>query len=170
MRRCLALAGFALALGLASAWTSAGEKAGSKDNVPPTGFTALFNGKDLNGWQGLVEIHKRKKMSKEQYAEAIKKANEKLDHWTVKDGILIYDGKGQNLQTTKDYGNFEFYCDWKITPKGDSGIYLRGQPQVQIWDSDSLTGGLAIDKGVGSGGLWNNKPRHAGPEAARQRR
>jgi Domain of Unknown Function (DUF1080) len=158
MRQWLTLAGFALALGLASTWTAAGEKAGSKDNTPPAGFTALFNGKDLTGWQGLVEIHKRKKMSKEEYAEAIKKANEKLTHWTVEDGVLVYDGKkgGQNLQSAKDYGNFELYCDWKIPPKGDSGIYLRGQPQVQIWDSWSLTGGLAIDKDTGSGSLWNN--------------
>ena len=42
----------------------------------------------------------------------------------------------QAWQTVKDYGNFELYVDWKIEPKGDSGIYLRGKPQVQIWDSD----------------------------------
>ena len=53
------------------------------------------------------------------------------------------------MQTSKDYGNFELYVDWKIGPKGDSGLYLRGNPQVQIWDSDSLTGGLAADKGKG---------------------
>ena len=27
-----------------------------KDNTPPPGFKALFNGKDLQGWQGLVEL------------------------------------------------------------------------------------------------------------------
>jgi hypothetical protein len=46
--------------------------------------------------------------------------------------------------------------DWKIEKKGDSGIYLRGQPQVQIWDSDNLAPNLAADAGKGSGGLWNN--------------
>jgi hypothetical protein len=159
MRRWFALSALAIALGLATTWTSAGEKAGPTDNMPPKGFTPLFNGKDLTGWQGLIEIHQRKKMTKEQLEAAQKKANEKMSHWTVQDGVLVYDGKkgGQNLQSAKDYGNFELYCDWKIPPKGDSGLYLRGQPQVQIWDSDSLTGGLAIDKGVGSGGLWNNK-------------
>jgi hypothetical protein len=164
MRHWYALAGLALMLGLAATWTSAGEKSarvGGKDNVPPPGFTALFNGKDLTNWQGLVPINKSAKMTRGEYAAALKKANEKLSHWTVENGILIYDGKkgGENLQTSKEYGNFELYCDWKIPPKGDSGIYLRGQPQVQIWDSESLTGGLAIDKGTGSGGLWNN-PRN----------
>ena len=56
----------------------------------------------------------------------------------------------------KDYGNFELYVDWKIPPKGDSGIYLRAQPQVQIWDSDTLADNLKDDRGTGSGGLWND--------------
>jgi hypothetical protein len=128
-----------------------------KDNTPPEGFTALFNGKDLTNWQGLVELPQRAKLSPEQLAAAQKKANEKyLPHWTIKDDALEYDGKGQSLQTAKDYGNFELYVDWKIPPKGDSGIYLRGNPQVQIWDSDHLGAGLEEDKGKGSGGLWNN--------------
>jgi hypothetical protein len=128
-----------------------------KDNTPPEGFTALFNGKDLTNWQGLVELPQRAKLSPEQLAAKQKAANEKyLPHWTVKDGVIEYDGKGQSLQTAKDYGNFELYVDWKIPPKGDSGIYLRGNPQVQIWDSEHLADNLAEDRGKGSGGLWNN--------------
>lgn len=120
-----------------------------KDNTPPEGFTALFNGKDLTGWQGLVELPKRDK-DPEKYAAQIKAANEKyLPHWSVKDGVIHYTGKGQSLQTVKDYGDFELLVDWKIGPKGDSGIYLRGSPQVQIWDP-------AKNGGVGSGGLFNN--------------
>src|SRR5205807_390518 len=44
----------------------------------------------------------------------------------------------------------------KIEKGGDSGIYLRGQPQVQIWDSDTTPGARGKDRGSGSGGLWNN--------------
>ena len=124
----------------------------AKDNTPPEGFTALFNGKDLTGWQGLVELPKRDK-DPEKYAAQIKAANEKfLPHWTVKDGVLQYDGKGQSLQTVKDYGDFELLVDWKIGPKGDSGIYLRGSPQVQIWDRPE-----------GSGGLYNNQKNPSQP-------
>jgi hypothetical protein len=154
MRQWFALSTLAITLGLASTWTNAGEKA---DNTPPKGFNALFNGKDLTGWQGLVQINQRKKTEAEYKAQVEAATKEAVKHWTVKDGVIHYDGKNNNLQSAKDYGNFELYVDWKIEPKGDSGLYLRGQPQVQIWDSDSLTGGLAIDKGVGSGGLWNNK-------------
>jgi len=44
------------------------------------------------------------------------------------------------------------YVDWKITEKGDAGIYLRGTPQVQIWDTSRTEVGAQ----VGSGGLYNN--------------
>jgi hypothetical protein len=139
------------------ALTATSAAAREKDNMPPEGFTALFNGKDLTNWQGLVELPQRAKLTPDELAAKQKEANEKyLPHWTVEDGVLVYDGKGQSLQTAKDYGNFELYVDWKIPPKGDSGIYLRGNPQVQIWDSEHLADNLAEDRGKGSGGLWNN--------------
>src|SRR5262245_30618530 len=129
------------------------EKAGPNDNKPPEGFVALFNGKDLTNWQGLVELPERKKLSRDALAKKQKEANEKyLPHWKVKNGVLHYDGKGQSLQTAKDYGDFELWVDWKIHPKGDSGIYLRGNPQVQIWDRPE-----------GSGGLFNNEKNPKDP-------
>ena len=144
MKRCLLVGMFALA-GFAVRDSNGQEK--SADNVPPPGFTALFNGKDLTNWQGLIPINKRAKYSPEELAAEQKKADDRIvGHWTVKDGVINYDGKANNLQTKKDYGNFELYVDWKIGKKGDSGLYLRGNPQVQIWDNP-----------VGSGGLYNNQ-------------
>ncbi len=134
-------------------------------NVPPEGFTALFNGKDLTNWQGLVKnIKDRKKMSAEDLAKAQVEADKiAAAHWSVKDGVLIYDGKGQSLSTIKDYGDFELYCDWKIQAKGDSGIYLRGTPQVQIWDpADEAQLKNGADKGSGS--LWNNQKHDRFPK------
>lgn len=124
------------------------------NNTPPPGYQALFSGKDLAGWQGLVEFPERAKLTKEQFAAKQKEANEKyLPHWTVTpDGVLHYDGKGQSLQTAKDYKDFDLLVDWKIGPRGDTGIYLRGAPQVQIWD-----------RPVGSGGLFNNKKNPSNP-------
>ncbi|MSQ93887.1 MAG: DUF1080 domain-containing protein [Gemmataceae bacterium] len=161
MRRWFALAGCALALSVAASWTDAGEKAGPNDNHPPRGFTALFNGKDLHNWQGLIQINHRKKYAtKEEYEAAVKKVTDKaIQHWTVKDGVIHYDGKNNNLQTSKDYGNFEMYVDWRIEPSGDSGIYLRGTPQVQIWDIK----GKNNKPGVGSGGLYNNQKNPSKP-------
>lgn len=151
-------------LGCAIMVLAADEKKPIAVNVPPKGFTALFNGKDLTNWQGVIPINQREKLkeNKEAYAKRLKAQNEKIAaHWKVQpDGVLYYDGKGDSLQTIKDYGNFELLIDWKIEEKGDSGIYLRGQPQVQIWDSDTTPGARGADKGSGSGALWNNPEKY----------
>lgn len=140
---------------------SAGGAAAAELNKPPEGFTALFNGNDLTNWQGLVDVKYRAQHTPEEVLNAQAEANQKmLAHWTVKDGVLMYDGKGDSLQTARDYGNFEMWVDWKIEKGGDSGIYLRGQPQVQIWEASDKP---ALDKNgnfVGSGGLYNDHPPH----------
>ncbi len=125
---------------------------------PPKGFTALFNGKDLDGWQGNIDMKQRVTMPKEKQADFIAaRTKTALEHWSVKDGVIHMDSKGGvSLQTVKDYGNFELYVDWKIEKNGDSGLYIRGQPQVQIWDSENTPGARGEDKNSGSGGLWNN--------------
>lgn len=161
MKRTSLFAGF-VCLTL-TATLFAEDKAGPNDNKAPEGFTLLFNGRDLANWQGAIDFGKREKMSPGDREKAQKAANDKvIDHWKVNDGILYYDGKGVSLGTAKDYGDFELLIDWKIEEKGDSGIYLRGQPQVQVWDSDNSAGAKGEDKGSGSGGLWNNPPGSKG--------
>ncbi len=115
------------------------------------GFRPLFNGQDLSGWKGLVgDPPSRSRMSPQELEKAQAEADaDMLAHWKAVDGILVFDGAGRSLCTTKDYGDFEMFVDWKIEPKGDSGIYLRGSPQVQIWDP--------AERPEGSGGLYNNE-------------
>ncbi len=160
MRRCAAWTCVALFVITGSFAVSDDKR---PDNTPPEGFFALFNGKDLEGWKGLVaDPKKRAAMTPEELAKAQVVADEKMKaHWTAKDGVLVFDGKGDNLCTIKDYGDFELWVDWKIEAKGDSGIYLRGSPQVQIWDP-SLNEGNA----VGSGGLYNNQKNPSKPTKA----
>jgi hypothetical protein len=134
-------------------------------NTPPEGFTALFNGKDLTNWKGLMKGPydnpiKRAALPPEEAAKLQAEADESMRaHWSVKDGIIVFDGKGRSLSTAKDYGDFEMYVDWKIEPKGDSGIYVRGTPQIQIWDTDLVQNGAQ----VGSGGLYNNQKNPSKP-------
>lgn len=144
----------------------------AENNVPPAGFTALFNGKDLSGWYGwgTQDPTDLAKMSDAERADYKKKSvegglkdakgNDKGDHinahWSVQNGELVNDGKGLYLTTEKDYGDFELLVEYKMLPLGDSGIYLRGVPQVQIWDyTEEAKFKLGADKGSGS--LWNNK-------------
>ena len=126
--------------------------------TPPEGFTALFNEKNLSGWWGLKteDPVKWKALSADKLAE--KKAASLKDiaqHWSVDGEELVNDGHGLYLSTQKDYGDFEFLVDYKTVPKADSGIYLRGIPQVQIWDSTEEAK-FNIGANKGSGGLWNN--------------
>jgi hypothetical protein len=125
------------------------------------GFKPIFNGKDLEGWHGLVENPiaragmKPSELAKKQ-AEADRKV---LSNWSVKDGCIWFTGSGDNLCSVKEYGDFEMLVDWKITKAGDSGIYLRGSPQVQIWDTSRVDSGAQ----VGSGGLYNNQKNPSKP-------
>ena len=128
---------------------------------PGPGFVAIFNGSDLDGWQGLVENPlARSKMSKADLARKQAVADrEMLENWSVKDNAIWFSGNGANLCTVKEYGDFEMLVDWKITKDGDSGIYLRGTPQVQIWDTSRVEVGAQ----VGSGGLYNNSTHRSTP-------
>ena len=125
------------------------------------GFVPLFNGKDLAGWKGLVENPiVRAKMSPQDLAAKQAEADAKTrTNWSVRDGTIVFNGKGDNLCTVRDYGDFEMLVDWRITKGGDSGIYLRGTPQVQIWDPARTDVGAE----VGSGGLYNNQKNPSKP-------
>ena len=124
----------------------------------PDGFTALFNGKDLSGWfgHGTKDPRTLWKMSEEELAAHQQKTLEDVNkHWSVENGELVNDGHGLFLTTKKDFGDFELLVDYKTVARADSGIYLRGVPQVQIWDpTEEAKFKLGADKG--SGGLWNN--------------
>jgi hypothetical protein len=132
---------------------------------PGKGFVKLFNGKDLTGWKGLVgDPISRQKLSKDSLAIRQKAADEAMKTgWKVENGELMFTGKGDNLATVKQYANFELLVDWKIyddgNKDGDAGIYLRGTPQVQIWDTSRRDVGAQ----VGSGGLYNNQVHESKP-------
>jgi HEAT repeat protein len=130
-----------------------------------TGFVQVFNGADLTGWKGLVaDPIKRSKMDAKTLEEAQVKADAMAkDSWKVVNGELVFQSHGENLATIKKYADFEMLVDWKIIDdkkgQGDAGIYLRGSPQVQIWDLARTNVGAQ----VGSGGLYNNQVNPSKP-------
>ncbi|MDR2472569.1 MAG: DUF1080 domain-containing protein [Tannerella sp.] len=140
------------------------------DEMPDTpSFISLFNGKDLTGWKGLLASPndnplKRAQLKPAELAKAQKVADEQAGKdWIVENGMLAFVGHGyNNLCTEKKYADFEMYVDWMLDPAGpeaDAGIYLRGTPQVQIWDTARRNVGAQ----VGSGGLYNNKVHKSKP-------
>ena len=134
--------------------------------APPAGFTALFNGKDLTGWRGGDTFDHRKVLAAppeiragllEKWTKSMLEVSAKTGkpHWYAENDELVNDGFGAYATTEKDYGDFELLVEYKTVPLADSGIYLRGVPQVQIWDH---TNPKEFKNGAdkGSGGLWNN--------------
>ena len=127
-------------------------------NVPPKGWKALFNGKDVDGWYGWSTKNPETLWSMTEDEQAAYKKESLKDinqHWSVKDGILVNDGYGLYLTSEAEFTNYELMIDYKTVAGADSGIYLKAVPQVQIWDStDEKKFAIGGDKG--SGGLWNN--------------
>ena len=132
----------------------------------PEDFTPLFNGKDLSGWWGLKTENPAQWMAlpKKQLAEKKRASLPDIHaHWRAEDGLLVNEGQGLFLTTDKNYADFELMLEYKTVARADSGIYLRGIPQVQIWDSTEADKfKMGADKG--SGGLWNNPKRTKGKD------
>jgi hypothetical protein len=131
------------------------EKLTEAFKISDRGFYTMYNGQDLRGWKGLVANPvKRRLISADTLALLQVKADKIMTAgWEAKGEELHFTGHGDNLCSVKDYQDFEMYVDWKIEKEGDAGIYLRGSPQVQIWDT-ALT---KVGAQVGSGGLYNNQ-------------
>jgi hypothetical protein len=158
-RTTLTLLAAVVAVGVANAQQAA---------APPKGFTSLFNGKDLTGWRGRQPNYDptaEAKLSKEEHEAKQKEWNAARDaHWSVDTAKreIVSDGQSPHLATAKDYGDFEFYVDWlMVSPNGDSGVYLRGYPQVQVWDPSNAR---EVRNGApkGSGALWNDNDDNPG--------
>ncbi|MCE9532808.1 MAG: DUF1080 domain-containing protein [Planctomycetes bacterium] len=157
MTRTIPLLSFLLAgIVLLGSWS----KTAAKEPNPPAGFRAIFNGNDLTGWYGLnphssiqLKGDKKKANLKQQRAEFPK-------HWTIENGELVNSGSGPYATTEAEFGDIEFHVEYKTVPKADSGIYLRGTPQVQIWDWNQKYDLKNPNRKphLGSGGLFNNVP------------
>ena len=128
----------------------------------PVGFERYFSGReeDMRMWKGVTTQERfdnpsvRQKASSEKRSAMQAVANMAMrQHWFVRNGSLFFDGfkGGHSIATIKDYADFEMWADWRIMSfGGDSGLYLRGAPQVQIWDAHNQWN-------LGSGGLYNNR-------------
>jgi len=155
--RVLALS-FAVSLPL---FSSLGCKSGGETPVTTTAATAaapptltapvpLFNGKDTAGWVQVLD-----------------------SKWTVEDGVLLarQDPKGRRdgeswLITEKDYADFLLAVKFRVTPGGNSGVFLRdpipradrlaaadgGNPGP--WESGVEANINAVDPEYPTGSIW----------------
>ena len=139
-----------------------GGEPNSMTRHPGDGFETYFGygNESLRLWRGVSETegfdnpYKRHEMPLEKVARLQAEADIAMtNHWFVRGGSLFFDGwkGGYSLATCCEYEDFELWADWRLLSiKGDSGIYLRGTPQVQVWDAHN-------ESLIGSGGLYNNQ-------------
>ena len=119
---------------------------------PPAGFVSLFNGENLDGWWGAKTEDPDIWMNLSTHDFQKKWEASQIDihqHWSVEKGELVNDGQGLFLTTEKNYADFELLLEYKTVAGADSGIYLRGIPQIQIWDTTKEGGKwkLGAEKG-----------------------
>lgn len=148
----------ALLLAAGAAFFAAGATAA--EPAPPEGFEALFNGRDLAGWYGLNPHQVADLTGPDRDAKLAEMRAAFPKHWRVEDGELVNDGTGPYATTEREFGDYELLVDYKTVPGADSGVYLRGMPQVQIWDSTQPFDPARPTRrpNLGSGGLVNNPP------------
>ncbi|MSR59073.1 MAG: DUF1080 domain-containing protein [Planctomycetaceae bacterium] len=131
---------------------------------PPEGFRAIFNGRDLTGWYGLNPHGIEKLTGEAKETSLAQQRAEFPKNWTVENGELVNDGHGPYATTEAEFGDIELLIEYKTVANADSGIYLRGAPQVQIWDWHQVFDPKAPTRKphLGSGGLFNNTPGTTG--------
>jgi hypothetical protein len=154
-----ALSGIAM-----QSWGVSPRVAVGQESTPAAGstFVDIFDGKTLAGWYGCPHLAPGEYAATSDEQKS-KWQQETAAHWTVADGELINDGDGPYLTTGKDYGDYELLIEYRTVARADSGIYLRGVPQVQIWDYTD-PGKFSIGADKGSGALWNNSPGAPGKD------
>jgi hypothetical protein len=129
-----------------------------QNNIPPSGFRTLFNGRDLANWH-VATSHGRAqpgaRLGDDRSARKVSTEQNIGAGWTTNGGILSGNEHNSRLATKEDFGDFELWIDWTVGAKGDSGIYLRGVPQVRLRDrTDAKDSSPAAN--TGSGGLWSD--------------
>ena len=127
------LLGWAVLVGSASGCAS-GTGAGGNGTMPPNtltdaerraGWRLLFDGKTTEGWRGYMQ-------------------DTMPSGWQVVDGVLARVAPARDIVYQEKFKNFELLVDWRIAPRGNSGIFYRGiegpeaiyysAPEMQVLD------------------------------------
>lgn len=107
------------------------------------GWVLLFNGENLEGWRGF------------------KKSNSDPTGWQVENGVLMTKGGNGDIISKEQYEDFELEFEWKIAPKGNSGVMYRvverdnkntyeSGPEYQIIDNENYPDKLTEKQKTGA--------------------
>ena len=105
-RAVVAVSLSALALAACAPQQPAADSPSTMSSTASTGWRPLFNGRSLEGWRSF-------------------KTQTPPAGWSVIDGSLVRTGRGGDIMTVDQYGDFELELDWKVQPGGNSGVIYR---------------------------------------------
>tara|TARA_A100001015_G_scaffold129677_1_gene143866 strand:- start:12136 stop:12864 length:729 start_codon:yes stop_codon:yes gene_type:complete len=131
------------------------KKSSQIEPTPKKEWVALFDGKSFDGWH---------QFNKSEMSTA----------WFIEDGTMIFDpkkrtekGVSNDIVTNEEYTNFELSLEWKISEKGNSGIfwgvkegeeynkpYTTG-PEIQVLDNERHPDAFANPKFHQAGALYD---------------
>ena len=89
--------------------------------TPPSDAIVLFDGRDLTQWRG----------------------RDGPARWTVQAGILTVKSGAGDIETRRNFQDFQLHVEWRIASdvrgegqlRGNSGVYLQGRYEIQVLDS-----------------------------------
>lgn len=141
------------------------EKYGDAPYLSEPGWRPLLNGRDLSGW------HAVNQSTHEWFTSAAVNWKRVFNptHLTAQaapgDRIVNgKDGKTANLVTDEKFGSFELYLEFMLAKGSNSGVYLHGLYEVQIFDSFGFTGPLTVGD---CGGIYELEKGGGGSPPAR---
>lgn len=77
-------------------------------------WTVLFDGTSLAGWHNFAT------------------PGAPAQGWSAINGVLTRTGEGGDLATDREYENFELELEWKVGPRGNSGVIYRIDPTAEV--------------------------------------
>jgi hypothetical protein len=98
----------------------------TSENKAPSDAIVLFDGSNLNQWVSSNNV-------------------KEPASWKVQNGIFTSTPKTGNIQTKENFEDFQLHVEWKSPEvikgegqgRGNSGIFLQGQYEVQVLDNNN---------------------------------
>lgn len=141
------------------------ETAGDPPYLTQPGWRALLNGRDLGGWhsenQAPHDWFTSTAVTWKRVFSPIRLTAKAAAGDRIVNGK---DGKTANLISDEKLGSFELYLEFLLAKGSNSGVFLHGLYEVQIFDSFGFSGPLTVGD---LGGIYEHSDGTAGSPPAR---
>jgi hypothetical protein len=142
-----------------------GETHGDPPFLYEQGWRPLLNGHDLTGWHGENQAPPGWLTARSVTWKRVFSPTRLSIQSGPGDRIVNgQEGKAANLVTDETFGSFELYLEFMLAKGSNSGVYLHGLYEVQIFDSYGYNGPMTVGD---CGGIYEQPDGHGGSPPAR---